>query len=201
MASAPAPSAPVFPLWSCTNSDLEQPITMKLWPPFAAGKASKFGTALWMVILTVVLLLIMGFILARSKTQTAEGGVSGVTKTGGQAGILATLKEPSTLKGMLAMLMVLLAGMSATWGFALWGLKYTNPEMDRDPPADGFEAPGLLDAGKVPEGMVPPVCTTYDGFLLSPLMYVVIVPAVAIMLAVFLMIKRYTTTATKTTAA
>ena len=196
MASAPAPSAPAdFPAWTCTNSDLEQPLTMKLWPPFAAGKAAKFGTAMWMVILTVVVLTVMGFVLAKSKSQQEEGS-STLTQTTTAAMSTPKWRQPSTLRGVLAMLLVMLAGISATWGFALWGLKYTHPEMERDPPADGYEAPGLLDSGKVPSGIKPPVCEAYDGFLWSPLMYVVILPAVGIMLGVFLMIKRYTTTKT-----
>lgn len=199
MASAPAPrAAPEFPVWSCSNSDLEQPLTMKLWPPFAAGKAAKFGTAMWMVILTVVVLTVMGFVLAKSKSEKVSdlsGSLTTTTTTSPK------WRQPSTLKGILAMLLVMLAGISATWGFALWGLKYTHPDMERDPPPDGYEPPGLLDSGKVPKDIKPPVCEAYDGFLMSPLMYIVIVPAVGVMLGVFLMIKRYGTKEVKESTA
>lgn len=160
-APAPAPRTTARP-WTCNNLNIEDPVTVKFWPIFHASRAGAFGTAIGMLIMSMLLiiLLVISQVLIRNQGYRRNSTIAVV--------VIATI------------------GILLCAGFSALGMQYTKPEWDAE---DNKDKPGIFDNPKhdkiMVDGKEQDQC---DGFLQKPWVWIVLIPGVIVFIGIIVMV-------------
>lgn len=163
-APAPAPASletTALP-WTCNNLNIEDPVGIKFWPPFHKSKAGSFGTAIDILIASMVLIIL----LVISQALISNQGY----------------RRNSTI----AIFFFAFVGIFLCAGFSVLGLQYTNPAWESETSTD---KPGIFDSPKhdkvLVDGKEVEQC---ESIMHKPWVWIVGAPGVILLISIVVMV-------------